>query len=136
MNAKEKHLMKKLIFIQKHILLTKWKFCLSRQWRNLSTKRRRNVSSTIPTNFSLLEPGQDDDIYAALNEGKCASNPYTLARYVLDLKNPYPLDKRFNFVAKLTPKLTGTIKTSYNFQKSNRDNYYPLNTTRGRKYYL
>ena len=35
-------------------------------------------------------------------------------------------------VGRLTPKLTATLKGSYNFQKSNRDNYYPLNTTRGR----
>ena len=82
--------------------------------------------------FSLLEPGQDDDIYAALNEGNVVSNPYTLARYVLDLKKSISFRQTIQLVAKLTPKLTGTIKTSYNFQKSNRDNYYPLNTTRGR----
>ena len=82
--------------------------------------------------FSLLEPGQDDDIYAALNEGNVVSNPYTLARYVMDIKESTSFRQTIQLVGKITPKLTGTLKGSYNFQKSNRDNYYPLNTTRGR----
>jgi len=82
--------------------------------------------------FSLLEPGQDDDIYAALNEGNVVSNPYTLARYVMDIKESTSFRQTIQLVGKITPKLTGTFKGSYNFQKSNRDNYYPLNTTRGR----
>ena len=36
--------------------------------------------------FSLLSPGEDDDIYAALNEGNIVSNPYTLAKDVIDKK--------------------------------------------------
>ena len=82
--------------------------------------------------FSLLEPGQDDDIYAALNEGNVVSNPYTLAKYVMDIKESTSFRQTIQLVGKITPKLTGTLKGSYNFQKSNRDNYYPLNTTRGR----
>ncbi len=82
--------------------------------------------------FSLLEPGQDDDIYAALNEGNVISNPYSLARYVMDIKESSSFRQTLQLVSKITPKLTGTLKGSYNFQKSNRDNYYPLNTTRGR----
>ena len=82
--------------------------------------------------FSLLEPGQDDDIYSALNEGNVVSNPYTLARYVMDIKESASFRQTLQLVGKITPKLTGTLKASYNFQKSNRDNYYPLNTTRGR----
>ena len=82
--------------------------------------------------FSLLEPGQDDDIYSALNEGNVVSNPYTLARYVMDIKESTSFRQTLQLVGKITPKLTGTLKASYNFQKSNRDNYYPLNTTRGR----
>ena len=82
--------------------------------------------------FSLLEPGQDDDIYSALNEGNVVSNPYTLARYVMDIKESSSFRQTLQIVGKITPKLTGTLKGSYNFQKSNRDNYYPLNTTRGR----
>ena len=82
--------------------------------------------------FSLLEPGQDDDIYAALNEGNVVSNPYSLARYVMDIKESSSFRQTLQLVSKITPKLTATLKGSYNFQKSNRDNYYPLNTTRGR----
>ena len=82
--------------------------------------------------YSLLEPGQDDDIYAALNEGNVISNPYSLARYVMDIKESSSFRQTLQLVSKITPKLTGTLKGSYNFQKSNRDNYYPLNTTRGR----
>ena len=36
--------------------------------------------------FSLLSPGEEDDLYAALNEGNIVSNPYTLAKYVIDEK--------------------------------------------------
>jgi len=82
--------------------------------------------------FSLLEPGQDDDIYSGLNEGVAISNPYTLAKYVMDIKESTSFRQTIQIVGKVTPKLTATIKGSYNFQKSNRDNYYPLNTTRGR----
>ncbi len=82
--------------------------------------------------FSLLEPGQDDDIYSALNEGNIVSNPYSLARYVVDSKKSFSFRQTLQIVGRITPKLTATIKGSYNFQKSNRDNYYPLNTTRGR----
>jgi TonB-linked SusC/RagA family outer membrane protein len=82
--------------------------------------------------FSLLEPGQDDDIYSILNEGNIVSNPYSLARYVIDSKKSFSYRQTLQIVGRITPKLTATLKGSYNFQKSNRDNYYPLNTTRGR----
>jgi len=82
--------------------------------------------------FSLLEPGQDDDIYSILNEGNIISNPYSLARYVIDSKKSFSFRQTLQIVGRITPKLTATLKGSYNFQKSNRDNYYPLNTTRGR----
>ena len=82
--------------------------------------------------FSLLEPGQDDDIYSVLNEGNIVSNPYSLAKYVVDSKKSFSFRQTLQIVGRITPKLTATIKGSYNFQKSNRDNYYPLNTTRGR----
>ena len=82
--------------------------------------------------FSLLEPGQDDDIYSILNEGNIVSNPYSLARYVIDSKKSFSFRQTLQIVGRITPKLTATLKGSYNFQKSNRDNYYPLNTTRGR----
>ncbi len=82
--------------------------------------------------FSLLEPGQDDDIYSILNEGNVISNPYSLARYVMDIKKSFSFRQTLQIVGRITPKLTATLKGSYNFQKSNRDNYYPLNTTRGR----
>jgi hypothetical protein len=41
-------------------------------------------------------------------------------------KNLHPFRQTLQLVGKITPKLTGTLKASYNFQKSNRDNYYPL----------
>ena len=82
--------------------------------------------------FSLLEPGQDDDIYSSLNEGNTVSNPYSLARYVMDIKKSFSFRQTLQIVSRITPKFTGTLKGSFNFQKSNRDNYYPLNTTRGR----
>ena len=81
-----------------------------------------------------MEPGQDDDIYSVLNESlpNVVSNPYTLARHVIDSKKSFSFRQTIQIVGRLTPKLTATLKGSYNFQKSNRDNYYPLNTTRGR----
>ena len=83
--------------------------------------------------FSLLSAGEEDDIYASLNEGNIISNPYTLAQYVTDSKKSISLRQVFSVVGKITPKLTATVKGAYDFQRSTRDNYYPTNTTRGRR---
>jgi TonB-linked SusC/RagA family outer membrane protein len=83
--------------------------------------------------FEILEPGQDDDIYADLNEGNVISNPYTLAKFVTDRKQSVNFIQNVSVTAKITPKLTGVIKGAFNYQKSNRDSYYPTNTTRGRR---
>jgi TonB-linked SusC/RagA family outer membrane protein len=83
--------------------------------------------------FSLLEPGQDDDIYADLNEGNVLSNPYTLAKYVQDHKKSVNANQSIGVFVKLTPKVTWALKGAYNYQKSSRDTYYPSNTTRGRR---
>lgn len=83
--------------------------------------------------FSLLNPGEQDDVYAALNEGNIVSNPYTLARDVIDQKTAVTVRQVFSVVGKIAPKLTGTIKGAYNYQRSTRDNYYPIATTRGRR---
>ena len=81
--------------------------------------------------FSLLSTGEEDDIYADLNEGNIISNPYTLAKDVVDKKSSVTIRQAFSLVSKLTPKLTSTVKGAYNYQRSTRDNYYPTNTTRG-----
>ena len=81
--------------------------------------------------FSLLSTGEQDDIYADLNEGNVISNPYTLAKDVVDEKSSVTVRQAFSMVSKLTPKLTSTVKGAYNYQRSTRDNYYPTNTTRG-----
>jgi hypothetical protein len=83
--------------------------------------------------FSLLEPGQDDDIYADLNEGNVLSNPYTLAKYLQDQKKSINFNQSIGIFSKLTPKLQWALKGAFNYQKSNRDTYYPINTTRGRR---
>ncbi|GAA4282201.1 SusC/RagA family TonB-linked outer membrane protein [Gaetbulibacter aestuarii] len=83
--------------------------------------------------FGLLEPGQDDDVYADLNEGNIISNPYTLAKDVTDLKESYNILQNLSVTSKITPKLTAILKGAFNFQMSNRDIYYPTNTTRGRR---
>ena len=54
--------------------------------------------------FSLLEPGQDDDIYAYLNEGNIISNPYTLAKFVVDIKQSTSFRQTLQLVGKITPK--------------------------------
>lgn len=83
--------------------------------------------------FGLLEIGEDDDIYADLNEGNVLSNPYTLAKYVRDDKQSFNFIQNLSLTAKITPKLTGLVKGAFNYQKSTRDSYYPTNTTRGRR---
>lgn len=83
--------------------------------------------------FGLLELGEDDDIYADLNEGNVLSNPYTLAKFITDRKQSYNIIQNFSLTAKITPKLTGLVKAAFNYQKSTRDSYYPINTTRGRR---
>ena len=83
--------------------------------------------------FSLLSPGEEDDIYASLNEGNIVSNPYTLAKDVTDLKKSTTFRQIFSAVAKISPKLTSTVKGSFEYRRSTRDNYYPVNTTRGRR---
>ena len=83
--------------------------------------------------FSLLSPGEEDDIYASLNEGNIVSNPYTLAKDVTDLKKSTTIRQIFSLVGKISPKLTSTVKGSFEYRRSTRDNYYPVNTTRGRR---
>lgn len=97
--------------------------------------QRGIVSQTLQFQpiFSLLSPGEDDDIYADLNEGNEISNPFTLATAVVDLKTSYNFIQNLSLSAKITPRLTALAKAAFNFQKSNRDSYYPINTTRGRR---
>lgn len=83
--------------------------------------------------FDLLDAGEDDDIYADLNEGNALSNPYTLAQFVQDRKESFNFIQNMSVTAKLTPKLTAVVKGAFNFQKSIRDSYYPTFTTRGRR---
>ena len=83
--------------------------------------------------FGLLEPGQDDDVYADLNEGNIISNPFTLARDVTDIKENYNVLQNLSISSKITPKLTAIVRGAFNLQTSNRDIYYPTNTTRGRR---
>ena len=81
--------------------------------------------------YSLLETGENDDIYSTLNEGDLISNPYTLAKYVVDEKKSFTFRQALSIVGKITPKLTATLRGAFDYQKNNRDNYYPINTTRG-----
>lgn len=81
--------------------------------------------------YSLLETGENDDIYSALNEGDLISNPYTLAKYVVDEKKSFTFRQALSLVGKITPKLTATLRGAFDYQKNTRDNYYPTNTTRG-----
>jgi len=83
--------------------------------------------------YSLLEDGEDDDIYLSLNENNVISNPYTLASFLNDDKKSLNINQSIGIFSKLTPKLTFALKGAFNFQKSNRDTYYPTNTTRGRR---
>ena len=83
--------------------------------------------------FDLLQPGEDDDKYADLNEGNVLSNPYTLAKYVEDHKESINFIQNISASAKITPKLSAVIKGAFNYQKSSRDTYYPTTTTRGRR---
>ena len=82
--------------------------------------------------FELLKAGEDDDIYASLNDNRVLSNPFTLVKYVTDKKESINFIQNIAITAKLSSALTGTIKGAFNFQKSTRDSYYPTNTTRGR----
>jgi len=81
--------------------------------------------------YSLLETGENDDIYSGLNEGDVISNPYTLAKFVVDEKKSIRLRQALSIVGKLSPQLTATFKAAFDYQKNTRDNYYPSNTTRG-----
>ena len=83
--------------------------------------------------FDLLEPGEDDDVYAGLNEDNLVSNPFTLANDVTDLKENYNLIQNLTVSSKITPKLTAIVRGAFNLQTNNRDIYYPTNTTRGRR---
>lgn len=82
--------------------------------------------------FELLEPGQDDAIYADLNEGTPISNPFTLARDVVDLKENYNIIQNLAVTTKITPKLTAIVRGAVNLQTVKRDMFYPTTTTRGR----
>ena len=85
--------------------------------------------------YSLLESGQTNSEYTALNDEASPeapiSNPYTLAKYVIDEKKSFTFRQALSLVGKITPKLTGTLRGAFDYQKNTRDNYYPKNTTRG-----
>jgi len=81
--------------------------------------------------YSLLDTGETDDIYSSLNEGDLISNPYTLAKYVIDQKESFRIRQALSIIGKLTPRLTATFRGAYDYQNNTRDNYYPSNTTRG-----
>lgn len=113
-----------------------------RSWGNATStgngevfQQRGVVSQTLLFQpiFDLLAPGEDDEIYAALNEGNIVSNPYTLAQFLVDEKKALNLLQSFSVVYKLDRNLKANIKGAYNFQRSTRDMYYPSNTTRGRR---
>jgi TonB-linked SusC/RagA family outer membrane protein len=115
---------------------------LARSWGNAASvgngqifQQRGVVSQALQFQpiFSLLEPGQDDDVYAELNEGNIVSNPYTLAELLTDEKKATNLLQSLSANIKLAPKLTATIKGAFNYQRNTRDMYYPSNTTRGRR---
>ena len=48
--------------------------------------------------YSLLETGENDDIYSGLNEGDVISNPYTLAKFVVDEKKSIRLRQALSIV--------------------------------------
>ena len=81
--------------------------------------------------YSLLDTGESDDVYSSLNEGDLISNPYTLAKYVIDQKKSFRIRQALSIIGKLTPKLTATFRGAYDYQNNTRDNYYPSSTTRG-----
>jgi TonB-linked SusC/RagA family outer membrane protein len=85
--------------------------------------------------FSLLEDGQNDEIYTEefTDNEIPVSNPYTLATYLQDQKKSINFNQSIGIFSKLTPKLEWALKGAFNYQKSNRDTYYPINTTRGRR---
>lgn len=83
--------------------------------------------------FDLLEPGEDDSIYSTLNDGFLVSNPFTLATQVVDLKQNFNVIQNLAITAKISPRFTATARGAFNFQRSNRDSYYPSTTTRGRR---
>ncbi len=98
-------------------------------------RQRSVVSNTLQFQpiFTQLEPGQDDGIYAGLNEGNLISNPFTLATQVVDLKTNYNLIQNLAINAKVAPHLTAIVRGAYSLQLSNRDNFFPITTTRGRR---
>ena len=83
--------------------------------------------------FPLLQLGQGDDVYAELNDDEPISNPYTLAKYVVDIKEAVSFIQSLTIKGEITPNLSATLKGALNYQKSFRDSYYPTNTTRGRR---
>ena len=134
MNAKRKAFNNKVDFFSKTNISFK-KGNASSVGNGEIFSQRGVVSQTLQFQpiFSLLSPGEEDDIYADLNEGNIVSNPYTLAVNVTDLKKSTSFRQVFSIVSKISPKLTATIKGSYDYVRSTRDNYYPVNTTRGRR---
>lgn len=115
---------------------------LSRSWGNGAStgngevfQQRGVVSLALRFQpiFAPLDEGQDDDIYAFLNEGNLLSNPYTLATSLIDQKKATNLLQSGTAIFQINSKLTGTLKGAFNYQRNTRDMYYPTNTTRGRR---
>ncbi len=115
---------------------------VARNWGNASStgngeifQQRGVVSQTLQFQpiFGLLEPGQDDDVYAELNEGNILSNPYSLATFLVDEKQGFNLLQSLSGEYKINANFTTTVKGAFNYQRNTRDIFYPNNTTRGRR---
>jgi TonB-dependent starch-binding outer membrane protein SusC len=115
---------------------------LARSWGNAAStgngeifQQRGVVSQTLLFQpiFGPLEEGEDDIIYASLNDGDIVSNPVTLANELVDRKEAVNILQSLSANYKISPVLDFTLKGAYNYQKNARDMYYPSTTVRGRR---
>ena len=105
MNAKRKAFSNKVDFFSKTNISHK-KGNASSVGNGENFSQRGVVSQALQFQpiFSLLSPGEEDDIYANLNEGNIVSNPYTLAKDVTDLKKSTTFTQIFQWLEKF-PKV-------------------------------
>lgn len=82
-------------------------------------------------NYNFQDPNEDD-YYLDLNNGQRLNNPYTLVTKLIDDKTNYSLVESFELSYEIIDNLILTGKAGVNYSRSERGQYWPISTTRGK----
>ena len=82
-------------------------------------------------NYDFQDPDEDND-YSDLNNGQKLNNPYTIVTKLVDNKKNYSVVESLELSYDIMNGLTLTGKAGVNYNRSERNQYWPISTTRGK----